>query len=281
MRIAYLIPEFPGQTHIFFWREIDALRQRGIEVRLISSRHPPRKVVSHSWAAVGEAETTYLGEMSARDALDAAIGFLRCGPLGWLKSIKAALFSCPVRKIPRNLALLLCAATQLAMKAILREGDAFIVVEANEGALSLLASRLVGSGHVIAFELNPKPRSMLEAAINRNRISIITVHPIGLGAFDATLPLSFPKVNSGEGSFGRSVYSSGDVEIIQCDVRRGDGILAGEEPKLIKIDVEGFEMNVPTLPTSGRLFRQYDDLSPAPQCLLLSGEVLPAKYGTA
>src|SRR5258708_21466912 len=155
MRLAYLPPNFPGKTLFFLWREIDALRQRGIEVRFISPRPPPRKVVSHSWAAVGEAETTYLGEMSARDALDAAIGFLRCGPLGWLKSIKAALFSCPVRKIPRNLALLLCAATQLAMKAILRAVSAFIDLEANQVALSLLASRLVGSGHVIAFELNP------------------------------------------------------------------------------------------------------------------------------
>lgn len=110
MRIAYLIPEFPGQTHIFFWREIDALRRRGIEARFISSRHPPRKIVSHSWAAVSEAKTTYLGEMSARNALDAGIEFLRCGPLGWLTLIKAALSSCPVRKLPRNLTLLLCAA---------------------------------------------------------------------------------------------------------------------------------------------------------------------------
>jgi hypothetical protein len=52
MRIAYLVPEFPGQTHIF-WREIDALRRCGIEARLISSRHPPRKlfpIVGLRWA---------------------------------------------------------------------------------------------------------------------------------------------------------------------------------------------------------------------------------------
>ena len=144
MRIAYLIPEFPGQTHIFFWREIDALRQRGIEARLISSRHPPRKVVSHSWAAVGEAKTTYLGEMSARDALDAAIGFLRCGPMGWLKSIKAAFYSCPVKKIPRNLALLLCAARLVGIMK--RENLSHIHVHScgDFGLVAAFANRLAG-----------------------------------------------------------------------------------------------------------------------------------------
>ena len=39
-RLAYLVPEFPGQTHIFFWREITALRKAGIAITLVSSRKP-------------------------------------------------------------------------------------------------------------------------------------------------------------------------------------------------------------------------------------------------
>jgi colanic acid/amylovoran biosynthesis glycosyltransferase len=108
MRIAYLVPEFPGQTHIFFWREIAALAKRGIETRLISTRHPPAGVVSHAWAPEAEAKTVYLGEMSVRDGIRATIEFLRW-PTGWFSSIKAAVSSCPVGKIPRNLALILCA----------------------------------------------------------------------------------------------------------------------------------------------------------------------------
>ena len=38
--LAVLIPEFPGQTHIFFWREIQALRQSGNTVKIISTRTP-------------------------------------------------------------------------------------------------------------------------------------------------------------------------------------------------------------------------------------------------
>ena len=39
-RIGILIPEFPGQTHIFFWREIEALRSCGADVKIISTRKP-------------------------------------------------------------------------------------------------------------------------------------------------------------------------------------------------------------------------------------------------
>src|ERR1700730_12784325 len=47
MRIAYLIPEFPSQTHIFFWRERTALRKIDIATYLVSTRRPPKAVISH------------------------------------------------------------------------------------------------------------------------------------------------------------------------------------------------------------------------------------------
>lgn len=48
-RIGVLIPEFPGQTHSFFWREIEALRiGHGIESQIVSTRLAPRPVL-HDW----------------------------------------------------------------------------------------------------------------------------------------------------------------------------------------------------------------------------------------
>jgi hypothetical protein len=41
MRIGYLVPEFPGQTHAFFWRELSAMEEQGAEIRIISTRRPP------------------------------------------------------------------------------------------------------------------------------------------------------------------------------------------------------------------------------------------------
>ena len=41
-RIGYLVPQFPGQTHIFFWREIAEMEKRGVTPVLFSTRPPPR-----------------------------------------------------------------------------------------------------------------------------------------------------------------------------------------------------------------------------------------------
>ena len=42
MKIAYLVPEFPGQTHIFFWRERAALEKIGVGTAIVSTRHPSK-----------------------------------------------------------------------------------------------------------------------------------------------------------------------------------------------------------------------------------------------
>lgn len=68
MQIAYVIPEFPGQTHSFFWREIEALEAMGMTVSLISTRRPPSHVIPHSWAKAASARTFYLYPPSAADA---------------------------------------------------------------------------------------------------------------------------------------------------------------------------------------------------------------------
>ncbi|MFC4671041.1 exopolysaccharide biosynthesis GT4 family glycosyltransferase EpsE [Seohaeicola nanhaiensis] len=55
-RIGYLIPEFPGQTHSFFWREILALQARhGYPVRIFSTRMPIRSVM-HDWVVNAQAQ---------------------------------------------------------------------------------------------------------------------------------------------------------------------------------------------------------------------------------
>ena len=136
-------------------------------------------------------------------------------------------------------------ATQLTLKVILRPGNTFIDIGANEGMMSLLAAHLVGSsGKVIAFEPNPRPREIFEAAIGRNDIKQIDLRPIGVGDADATLTLHVPRINSGEGSFGQPAYLAKDIIEIVCAVRRGDAELEASQPDLIKIDVEGFEEHV-------------------------------------
>lgn len=68
-KLAYLVPQFPGQTHIFFWREIQHLEKMGIEVHLFSTRPPPPGLISHSWSQQAMDRTTYLGTASVPDML--------------------------------------------------------------------------------------------------------------------------------------------------------------------------------------------------------------------
>ena len=58
--IGYIVPEFPGQTHIFFWREIACLEKLGVKVDIVSTRPPPSEIRSHTWSDNAEKRTTYL-----------------------------------------------------------------------------------------------------------------------------------------------------------------------------------------------------------------------------
>jgi FkbM family methyltransferase len=133
--------------------------------------------------------------------------------------------------------------TQHLVAMLLGEGQTFVDIGANEGMISLVASRAVGeTGKVIAFEPNPAPRSFLEKAIDRNGITNIRIEPYGVAESDAIMPLHVPQVNSGEGSFGAPDPGSGETYTIECKVGPADPILADCSPDLIKIDVEGFEL---------------------------------------
>ena len=134
--------------------------------------------------------------------------------------------------------------TQLLLQQELREGDLLVDVGANEGMITLLGSRLVGSsGKVISFEPNPLPHAILQRNLLRNSIVNVELHATGLGDEEGELQLFVPSVNSGEGSF---TEPEGAVEgqYSVCPVRIGDGVLQGQDPKLVKIDVEGFEAHV-------------------------------------
>ena len=134
--------------------------------------------------------------------------------------------------------------TQLVLQQALKEGDVFIDVGANEGMMALLGSALVGnSGKVICFEPNVTPRKILEENLQRNGIMNVDVNPFGLGDRNSVHSLFVPYINTGEGSFvGNDSIACGHY--ISCDVFVGDEIINDENPRLIKIDVEGFEGRV-------------------------------------
>ncbi len=59
-RLGYLVPEFPDQTHIFCWREVQALTRMGVHVEWLSTRRPSPITCRHAFAATAVAETHYV-----------------------------------------------------------------------------------------------------------------------------------------------------------------------------------------------------------------------------
>lgn len=59
VKLGMLIPEFPTQTHIFFWREIQVLREMGVEVHIVSTKRP-NEPCPHDFARAAASETHYI-----------------------------------------------------------------------------------------------------------------------------------------------------------------------------------------------------------------------------
>ena len=78
MNIGYLVPEFPGQTHGFFWREILHIENAGDRVAVFSTRRP-RGDVTHAFSATAAQRTFYLADFRLRDMF------------GWARSALTAL----------------------------------------------------------------------------------------------------------------------------------------------------------------------------------------------
>ncbi len=152
-RLGYLIPEFPRQTHILFWREIEQLRAMGADPVMFSTRRPPADACPHAFAEEGRRITTYLFPPPAF----AAMVFLLLHPIGLLRALRSWLqLSGTVRRKVRALGLLLCAAQlcRLAKKA----GVTHVHVQscADSAILTMFAKRLGGPTYSMTM-LNPLP----------------------------------------------------------------------------------------------------------------------------
>ena len=122
----------------------------------------------------------------------------------------------------------------------------FLDVGACEGQHSLFMSRLVKQVH--AFEPYPPAADRFQSLINLNQFTNISLHRVGLGDKDATVPFfAPPEKNIGSGTFLSDHRQGADKPVGEFRVVTGDAWL---EPlqlpslDLIKIDVEGFEKYV-------------------------------------
>lgn len=124
------------------------------------------------------------------------------------------------------------------IKAVFPLGGIFVDIGANVGNHSLYVARFLSPARVIPFEPNPKAYRLLLVNAGLNGVAgLFDLRHLGLGLSDRSeggygmdwrdRNLGGAQMHAGEGTLR---------------VERGDDLLEGVRPDLIKIDVEGMEM---------------------------------------
>ncbi|MDF0603754.1 FkbM family methyltransferase [Psychromarinibacter sp. C21-152] len=122
---------------------------------------------------------------------------------------------------------------------VLRDGDLFVDIGANVGSYTVLASGAVGA-RSIAFEPVPETYAMLTRNLSANRITdLVVAHNLGLGARNEKL-----RFTAGHDTTNHVVIGTTDTPTLEVTVRRLDEMLDSEVPRVIKLDVEGWEGEV-------------------------------------
>src|SRR5205814_8306209 len=100
-KIGYVIPEWPGQTHLWIWREVCHLREFGTSVRLFSTRRPPeRDRARHAFAQEAIDQTTYRWPIRPLHILWLLLSNFLRNPIGFFACIGLAL-RLPIEDKPR------------------------------------------------------------------------------------------------------------------------------------------------------------------------------------
>jgi FkbM family methyltransferase len=128
------------------------------------------------------------------------------------------------------------------MLASVCKGDCVWDVGANLGLYTVKFSEIVGhSGKVFAFEPSPQNFSQLKESVST--LENVELVPVALGS--ETTTLGFQQGDDPIGATSRVVEAAGAG--IEVDVKRGDDLLVSgkvETPNVVKIDTEGFELDV-------------------------------------
>lgn len=128
------------------------------------------------------------------------------------------------------------------LRQVLREGDVFLDIGANCGAVTLVAASAIANGKIYAFEPGHTIRSRLQANIDLNPSlqNIVKVVPFGLGLKSGKLLYYEDQNYRGNGALFES--QGIPVDVISLD----DWVTQEKIDKVdaIKIDVEGMEYDV-------------------------------------
>ena len=123
----------------------------------------------------------------------------------------------------------------------IKKGDTVVDVGANIGLFTLFFSKLVGTtGRVIAFEPDPENFDVLKKNIELNEITNVTLVQKGVSNKNESVKLYKSNVSGGH-SLIKNEWAKEYTNIQTVTL---DNYFRGEEIDMIKIDAEGFELEV-------------------------------------
>jgi FkbM family methyltransferase len=131
-----------------------------------------------------------------------------------------------------------------ALERYVRPGMTVVDVGSNLGLYTVLLSHLVGpTGRVLAFEPDPGLFVLLQRNCALNGCANVTAYNLALGSKRERLLLHTTAINSGDNHLGdggsRLLRRSVQIEVVPLDE-----IAPGLRPDLVKIDVQGWELEV-------------------------------------
>jgi len=130
-------------------------------------------------------------------------------------------------------------------EAALGPGDVVLDIGANVGVYVAVAARLVGpGGRILAFEPMPFARESLTDLVRRNGFTQVSVLPYAAGASEGSMQLHMTPGASGLTSAYARGKASVSVDVATTTIDAVVGESGGAPPRLLKIDVEGFEFDV-------------------------------------
>jgi len=131
--------------------------------------------------------------------------------------------------------------TVAVLQDFLSHGDTFVDAGANIGWLSLVGANKVGNqGRVYAYEPVPSTFEILTSNKELNQFAQITLNQFALGNTEEILTIYPEKENRG----GASILNHHSENGVQIKVKKLDNLNIESTINVIKIDVEGFELDV-------------------------------------
>ncbi len=124
----------------------------------------------------------------------------------------------------------------------LKPGSTFLDIGANIGLMSSIASKYVGEhGKVLAVEANPKTVELLQHNLALNDCKNVEIFSLALGKEPGKATL-YENWNVNRG--GASLLAQEESEGIEVPVETIDDLFKNDRIDVLKIDVEGFELEV-------------------------------------